>query len=427
MSDPTDTMHDMNDNSPLQQPLPDDEWNAFIQQYFSKHGRQGQPDTQPDDAFTAEALQSIYTPEELKQFMLPSLESQLRSFLSEGLTPRQQSRRNAMLWKFMTWNRHLAPYNALLVRAQRPQCLVAYNPLEWLARGRIVSPNCTGLLILKIGGPVGMVFDYLDTVADARQVGRKVLWTPDCLLTPPDNDPQKTYKNGLDKAHFFTAKVDEATMPGNQRYRIDIHSGPNYFSHNKKRITMFERPFHILIKRDLTINDKIVALATAYSEILHGHLPNPCPFRDSSPFYNAQPFNNALVMTPQGEEVYASPIWTDEVARKRNADLIDATNEWCGLLIGQRLGITDQSPSLLEQYLAKTDRVAPLPNGFDLVKIARNSRLIEHAFTGRSVDYNHHRQLAPFVYREDTNSAAGRILVQKMEAEQSGGQLHFGF
>ena len=67
------------------------------------------------------------------------------------------------LLEFVGKSHYMAPYNAMLVRLQKPGCTFVFNVKGWRRYNRQPKPNAQNLITLVPFGPVQCMFDYSDT------------------------------------------------------------------------------------------------------------------------------------------------------------------------------------------------------------------------------------------------------------------------
>ena len=71
--------------------------------------------------------------------------------------------------RFVVRMRRFSPFNAMLLHRQKPGLSFATTARDWLARWkRAVKEDARPLVVLMPFGPVGFVYDMLDTRALAR-------------------------------------------------------------------------------------------------------------------------------------------------------------------------------------------------------------------------------------------------------------------
>lgn len=173
------------------------------------------------------------------------------------------------LLDFVKRFRHIAPYNAMLLHIQNPQCSYVASVYDWKQRfGRYPKKNARPLVILRPFGPVSFVYDLQDT--EGEPFPEKVL------------NPFKAYGDVKDaKLKKF---IESAVFEG-FAYREDELSPQNA---GYIKTTYFEKLFKKAGKREyfkqlfeITVNsafDNTDKLATLFHEMGHaycGHLYQP--------------------------------------------------------------------------------------------------------------------------------------------------------
>ena len=107
--------------------------------------------------------------EKVKQLNLFETEG-VRSLLDQLLSDSQlytQSKDYKKLLAFVVRLRNFAPFNAMLLQVQKPGLSYAASARDWLYRfGRRPKEGARPLLILVPFGPVGLVYDVMDTVGE---------------------------------------------------------------------------------------------------------------------------------------------------------------------------------------------------------------------------------------------------------------------
>ena len=84
--------------------------------------------------------------------------------LFQTVTSYSKSQEFMSLLQFCAEQRHLSPYNAMLVQMQRPQATYVLSAEEWKRKyNRVIKPHAHPLIILVPFGPVDFVFDIDDT------------------------------------------------------------------------------------------------------------------------------------------------------------------------------------------------------------------------------------------------------------------------
>ena len=74
------------------------------------------------------------------------------------------------LLRFVTRMRRFSPFNALLLHRQKPGLSFAASARDWRRRWkRTVQVDARPLVVLVPFGPVGFVYDMLDTPGAARR------------------------------------------------------------------------------------------------------------------------------------------------------------------------------------------------------------------------------------------------------------------
>jgi hypothetical protein len=238
------------------------------------------------------------------------------------------------LIRFVSRFRFYSPYNAMLVRLQRPGARFVAPPTRWKRDfDRYVKPNANPIVILQPMGPVMFVFDVSDTEPG-----------PDARPIPADVDRPFEAQGGIIGDEL------EKTIENAKRDGIRIHSQQTGSQH-----------------------------AGSIQAVSKPHLP-PLPFyigkdRDGNPTYKEVPVQYELLFSGKisPEARYATLVhelahlycghlgtpnkkwWPNRVGFNHAAEEFEA--ESVAYLICSRIRIQNPSASYLSNYVKKNENV----------------------------------------------------------------------
>jgi hypothetical protein len=163
------------------------------------------------------------------------------------------------LMRFVSWFHFYSPYNAMLIRLQRPGARFVATPTRWKRNyDHYVKPNANPIVILQPMGPVMFVFDISDT--EPGQNARPI---------PTDVDRPFETQGGI-IGDELTKTIENAKRDG-----IRIHSQETGSQHagsiqavNKPHLP----PLNFYIGKDKDGNPRYKEFAVQYELLLSGKL-----------------------------------------------------------------------------------------------------------------------------------------------------------
>ncbi len=165
------------------------------------------------------------------------------------------------LLSFFTMLRRISPYNAMLVKIQRPGCSFVAYARDWeLVFKRKVNIDANPIVILRPFGPVAFVYDLADTT------GKEL---PDHIVNPfekHDYVPCKYMLNIMRSMLFCGIDYVEKEQ--------GLQLGGYIYNDNEKEISIqhAKKQYSIKINYSLVVNEKL-STASKFAAIAHelGH------------------------------------------------------------------------------------------------------------------------------------------------------------
>lgn len=238
------------------------------------------------------------------------------------------------LFDFTVRFRFLSPFNAMLVRAQRPGCRFVATAYDWKKKyARSIKLTATPLVVLWTFGPVNFMFDISDTEEIPDKEGEPI---PDLA-----KDPFKC--EGADPSAVFNALLDN--MPGQgiivYQQKLGAHGagsiGPihrRYFQFASSGKNALPLPVRALYGLKLAA---AVDLPTTFATTVHelGHL-----------------FCGHLSPWIRDDKVSTRGDLSDKTSDEKSR-ILEFEAESVSWLVCKRLGISVPSDSYLDNFLAK--------------------------------------------------------------------------
>ncbi|PIE22907.1 MAG: hypothetical protein CSA62_10035 [Planctomycetota bacterium] len=176
----------------------------------------------------------------------------------------------AALIEFAAKCKSYAPYNAMLVRIQKPGAVFVATAEEWRDKyGRAVRGTAKPLLVLEPGAPVRFVFDVSDTEGDDAALPAEVL-KPFAAVAAKDVEKklQQLIKNCLRDG----VQVLEASLGEQVAGKIVRVSSKDQLKTANYRPAEAQKDFEIFLNSDLDSPARLAALIHELARLYCGHL-----------------------------------------------------------------------------------------------------------------------------------------------------------
>lgn len=293
------------------------------------------------DAWGSAALHIFAGPEQLSFDMGAPTDDELRALMGLALTAPTPEAIMSFA-SFADRMKGFGPFNVQMIYAQRPGAGRVATRREWASRGRTVRPGAIPIIVLRPMGPIGYVFEELDTDPPVERDPANDAFAASGAFAP---DRLKDLIAALakpTKRHLSVTVTMKPTGANLAGWIAGRPLAPEAIPLVKKAK---ERPtWHVSINERLTPAEQFVTLLHELGHLFCGHLG---AFTDNN--LSAEEFG-----------------WPDRRDLPHAAQEIEA--ELVAWWLANREGLTTGSPQYLRPYLEKA---GPAVAAVDLDRVTR--------------------------------------------------------